>query len=93
MTAIKNHILLWAMILICIGLVVNFLSIKFLLEKIDSVRCVCHGMKVEASGNHMTVHTSSEDPIQQLAREQLISRGLIKDERPDLPRSVRSEGR
>lgn len=76
-TAIKNHIILWAAVLTCVGLLVNFLSMKFLLERIDMVKCSCTNTRVEASGNHLSLFQRS-DPAEQLAREILQDKGEIK---------------
>lgn len=82
LVALKKFVLIVVSIVTVIWLIVHCLSIKYLMDRIETTRreilpCKCSPIKVETSGNH-TVITQRNDPAEQLAREILQSKGDIK---------------
>lgn len=79
---LKAHSTLLVAIVLVIWLIVHFISMSFLLSKIDSVKCPCTNMKVESSGNHTSISLSEESPIDKRVREILVKEGKINAQLP-----------
>lgn len=76
-TAIKRHITICVAIVVVLFMIVNLYSVKCLLERIETVRCHCSNMKVEANNSGINI-SQRRDSAEELAREILQKQGAIK---------------
>ena len=85
--ALKKFVWIVVSIVTVIWLIIHCLSVKYLIDKIETPRreilpCKCSQIKVESSGNTNTIHFNEESPIDKRVKEVLIKKGKVDGNLP-----------